>query len=193
MAKIAVDKETRNASTVEVLEIIRVEPETKRKFLAAAKKAGYSTTRAFVEAEYENKRHSMNWLGEQAGTSAHVAKKIIRMLGIHINLFQKYHKKPEDLDMPRVMALRDDKKTIREIAIDQGASASTIGRAIQKYINAHPTISDMQKPKEVISQTIPCPIFAYPSAQEILAAQYPAAWAFAHGKRRRSAKMRGEI
>ena len=166
------------------MEIIRVEPETKRKFLAAAKKAGYSTTRTFVEAEYENKRHSMNWLGEQAGTSAHVAKKIIRMLGIHINLFQKYHKKPEDLDMPRVMMLRNKGKTIREIAIDQGGSSSTIGRAIQKFINAHPPISDMQKPQEITTQTIPHPIFAYPTSQEILQAElqakYPAAWAFAN-------------
>ncbi len=164
--------------------MITIDPDSKKKFQAAAEKAGYPSIKTFIKGEYEKKRHTMKRLGVQTGMSYFMVKKFLKGYGFQTNLFQADQKKYEDLDMPRVMMLRNSGKIYREIAADQGSSISSIRKAIKRYTQAHPTITakTIEQPPKTTYETNPRPVFEYPSAAEILAAQYPAAWAFAnHG------------
>ena len=162
--------------------MIRIDPTSKKKFQAAAEKFGYPTIRAFIEVEYEEKRNTMKWLGVQAGLPPFMVNKFLRGYGFQTNLFQKDQKKYEELDMPRVMMLRNSGKIYREIAADQGSSISSIQRAIKRYTQAHPTITvkTIEQPPKTTPEITPRPVFEYPSAAEIVEAQYPVAWEFAH-------------
>ena len=166
--------------------MITIDPDSKKKFQAAAKKFGYPSIKTFIEGEYEEKRHTMKRLGVQTGMSYFMVNKFLRGYGFQTNLFQADQKKYEDLDMPRVMMLRNSGKIYREIAADQGSSISSIQKAIKKYTQAHPSstsVKTIEQPPKTTYETNPRPVFEYPTPIEVLEAQYPAAWKFANRKK----------